>query len=90
MPFLSNLLKNPDITYPLRVMCAVIYFVVTYMCIYRPGPIRALDAFRITAVSCGHTHSVAVDNNGMLFSWGDNSRGQLGSNTHTDKKLFPM
>ena len=29
-------------------------------------------------VSCGNSHCIAVDNRGQLFSWGDNTHGQLG------------
>ncbi len=56
----------------------------------RPGLISALDTFSITAVACGNVHSVAIDDDGTLFTWGDNSYGQLGSDTQTDNKFFPM
>lgn len=32
-------------------------------------------------ISCGRTHSLAVRNDGQLYSWGDNSAGQLGLGT---------
>ena len=29
-------------------------------------------------MACGHAHSVAVDDQGRVYSWGDNQSGQLG------------
>lgn len=55
----------------------------------RPGLISALDSYHISAVSCGHTHTVAIDNQGMLFAWGDNNFGQLGSVTKSTTKFYP-
>lgn len=46
-----------------------------------PTVVRTLDrgsGHRITAVSLGGFHSAAVDESGLLFTWGDNRRGQCG------------
>ncbi len=37
-----------------------------------------------TAVAAGLYHSMAVGNNGKLYSWGDNENGQLGNGTLTN------
>ena len=59
----------------------------------RPGLITALDSYRITQVACGDAHSVAIDDNGTLFTWGDNSFGQLGvedgKGDKIENKFFP-
>ena len=44
-----------------------------------PVQIGALSVW--TQVACGYNHSAAVQNNGTLWSWGNNSKGQLGLNT---------
>lgn len=33
---------------------------------------------RIVSISCGKRHSVAISENGALFTWGSNEYGQLG------------
>lgn len=38
----------------------------------------ALDAQNIVAVSCGKSHTLALNDKGHLFSWGLGSDGQLG------------
>ena len=39
----------------------------------------------MTDISCGDAHNVALVAAGQVYSWGDNSAGQLGiSNTYTD------
>ena len=39
----------------------------------------------VTDISCGDAHNIALVSNGNMYSWGDNSAGQLGiSHTYTD------
>jgi len=40
----------------------------------------------IQHVSCGHAHCVALNNHGQLFSWGDNTYGQLGVGKNSGSK----
>ena len=44
----------------------------------------------IKAISAGYTHTCALDNNGNVYSWGDNSVGQLGDNTFNTGKSIPV
>ena len=39
----------------------------------------------VTAVSAGYTHAVALRNDGTVWTWGDNSSGQLGNGTTTGR-----
>ncbi|XP_028645231.1 probable E3 ubiquitin-protein ligase HERC6 isoform X2 [Grammomys surdaster] len=45
---------------------------------FMPTKIKALDDIKIIQVSCGHYHSLALSEDGHVFSWGSNSQGQLG------------
>jgi alpha-tubulin suppressor-like RCC1 family protein len=43
-----------------------------------------LGGVNVTAVAAGGAHSLALASDGTLFSWGDNSRGQLGRAAGSD------
>lgn len=43
-----------------------------------PRRVRALIGVRVVAVACGRTHSVALDQDGALYSWGSGDDGVLG------------
>ena len=43
----------------------------------------------ISSLSLGYNHSLALTSSGRMFSWGSNSRGQLGDGTITNK-LVPI
>ena len=47
--------------------------------------IEHLVAKRTVAVSCGADHTLAVTGDGEVYSWGSNSKSQLGRNTGTQK-----
>lgn len=40
----------------------------------------ALDAQIIVALSCGESHTLALNDKGQVFAWGLGSDGQLGLN----------
>jgi len=48
-----------------------------------PGGIELLSG--IVAIAAGYEHSVALDGNGNVWTWGNNSWGQLGDNTDIRK-----
>ena len=51
-----------------------------------PTPVSSL-ASNIIAVSAGERHTCAIRGNGELLCWGDNSQGQLGDGTVTDRPV---
>lgn len=42
-----------------------------------------LAAKMVTQIATGYYHSLAIDSDGVIYSWGDNTYGQLGNNTFT-------
>lgn len=46
-----------------------------------PEYVGALDTQKITRVSCGQAHSLAVNEQGQVFAWGAGEGGQLGLGT---------
>ncbi|XP_020295029.1 RCC1 and BTB domain-containing protein 1-like isoform X2 [Pseudomyrmex gracilis] len=44
----------------------------------------------VVKVVCGLHHVMALDNEGNLYVWGSNTRGQLGINKSTDKSICKM
>jgi len=43
-----------------------------------PQPIASLESKRITFIAAGWTHSMAIDDDGKLFTWGCGNAGRLG------------
>lgn len=43
--------------------------------------VNGLQDYVITKVSCGKSHSIAVNEWGQMFAWGSNSSNQLGVET---------
>jgi alpha-tubulin suppressor-like RCC1 family protein len=43
----------------------------------------ALDSKTVIQIAAGYSHSLALTSDGGLYSWGDDSMGQLGSGTYT-------
>ena len=53
-------------------------------------PVRAkANLTNIIKVSCGNRHTVALKADGSVYTWGDNTYGQLSDNTK-GKKLIPV
>ncbi|XP_072321506.1 E3 ISG15--protein ligase HERC5-like [Eucyclogobius newberryi] len=51
------------------------------LCVLPHAPLSAFGAFRgvsVSQISCGTHHSLALTKDGEVFSWGVDSRGQLG------------
>lgn len=51
---------------------------VCFVHIYYSEQVMALDAQNIVAVSCGEAHTLALNDKGQVFAWGQASDGQLG------------
>ncbi|XP_047668106.1 probable E3 ubiquitin-protein ligase HERC3 isoform X2 [Tachysurus fulvidraco] len=43
-----------------------------------PRTLGSLSSRHVVQVACGNYHSIALTEDGQLFTWGQNSRGQLG------------
>ena len=54
-----------------------------------PRLVKSLGTLKVTAVGAGMYHSLALTANGQLFTWGSNSKGQLGLGSQFDKKFSP-
>lgn len=54
----------------------VYIFLFLYKCLLEQ--VMALDAQNIVAVSCGEAHTLALNDKGQVFAWGQASDGQLG------------
>nr|XP_021558148.1 probable E3 ubiquitin-protein ligase HERC6 isoform X2 [Neomonachus schauinslandi] len=55
-----------------------------------PRKIKTLTGIKIIQVSCGHYHSLALSEDGQLFSWGSNSHGQLGLGKERPSQASPQ
>lgn len=58
-----------------------------YLPVYVNGPVPETLLTEIIAIATGKQHSVALQANGTVWSWGDNTLGQLGNNTLLNKKI---
>ncbi|XP_052029778.1 probable E3 ubiquitin-protein ligase HERC6 isoform X3 [Apodemus sylvaticus] len=57
---------------------------------FMPTKIKALAGIKIIQVSCGHYHSLALSEDGHVFSWGSNSQGQLGLGRNSCSQAIPQ
>lgn len=48
-----------------------------------PGPVLLPAGVAATGISAGSTHALAIDGNGSVWGWGENSTGALGDGTTT-------
>ncbi|GAB7361247.1 hypothetical protein MBLNU230_g1308t1 [Neophaeotheca triangularis] len=53
----------------------------------QPHEITTLRGFEIASVACGDNHSLALDKDGRIFTWGDNIAGQLGFDYNPDSSI---
>nr|XP_031849691.1 probable E3 ubiquitin-protein ligase HERC4 isoform X1 [Nomia melanderi] len=54
-----------------------------------PRIVKALGTSVIVQVACGMKHTIALTNNGELYSWGCNKEGQLGLDADVKNELKP-
>eukprot|EP00252_Welwitschia_mirabilis_P002527 TRINITY_DN12498_c0_g1_i1.p1 TRINITY_DN12498_c0_g1~~TRINITY_DN12498_c0_g1_i1.p1 ORF type:complete len:462 (-),score=87.69 TRINITY_DN12498_c0_g1_i1:131-1516(-) len=51
-----------------------------------PNPVTSLDGVNIVQIACGGFHSLALSDDGKVFTWGHGGQGQLGhGSTHNVK-----
>ena len=59
-----------------------------------PTRVRLLDGTSVTSVACGQSHTAAVNDCGLVFTWGDGFDGQLGhgsaSASHVPKRVASL
>ncbi len=55
---------------------------------YTPVRVKA-NLSGIIKVACGYRHTVALKSDGSVYTWGDNTNGQLGDNTNV-QRLIPV
>jgi alpha-tubulin suppressor-like RCC1 family protein len=53
-------------------------------------PLRVQLPTRATAIAAGGTHSLALAEDGLVWSWGANTFGQLGNSLPGDKHFIPV
>ncbi|XP_004703483.2 probable E3 ubiquitin-protein ligase HERC6 [Echinops telfairi] len=53
---------------------------------YKPRSIGALKNLGVTYISCGYEHTAVLTQDGKVFTFGDNSFGQLGHNCTAEKR----
>jgi alpha-tubulin suppressor-like RCC1 family protein len=54
-----------------------------------PQPVAVVNLADITMIATGNYHSCALDQDGIVYCWGSNSNGQLGTGT-TDDSAMPV
>ena len=60
--------------------------VASYLPVYVNGRVSGTVLTDIIAIAAGKQHSVALQSNGTVWTWGDNTLGQLGNNTLMNTK----
>ena len=53
----------------------------------QPHEITTLRGFNIAQIACGDHHSLALDREGRVFTWGDNASGQLGFDFNPESSI---
>ncbi|XP_078046235.1 HECT and RLD domain containing E3 ubiquitin ligase 4 isoform X1 [Augochlora pura] len=56
----------------------------------KPRMVKALGLYVIVQVACGMKHTLALTNNGELYSWGSNNEGQLGLDYEVKSEMKPQ
>ncbi|CAG5132690.1 unnamed protein product, partial [Candidula unifasciata] len=54
-----------------------------------PKLVKSLAGYSVVQISCGSVHTLALSNDGLVFSWGSNSFGQLGLGKSTSHQNLP-
>ncbi|XP_074179739.1 putative E3 ubiquitin-protein ligase HERC6 isoform X2 [Rhinolophus sinicus] len=54
---------------------------------YKPRSIGALKSLDVIYISCGYEHTAVLTQDGKVFTFGDNSYGQLGHSSTSEKRV---
>jgi alpha-tubulin suppressor-like RCC1 family protein len=54
-----------------------------------PKRIEALRDVQVSSVSAGRCHVLALTEDGLVYSWGENNAGSLLGNPHVERELLP-
>ncbi|KAM5282616.1 putative E3 ubiquitin-protein ligase HERC6 isoform 2-T2 [Hipposideros larvatus] len=54
---------------------------------YKPRSVGALKSLDVIYISCGYEHTAVLTQNGKVFTFGDNSYGQLGHSPTAEKRV---
>jgi alpha-tubulin suppressor-like RCC1 family protein len=57
---------------------------------HKPSIVKALKDEKITKICCGHSHSLALNDRGEIFSWGSNEWGEVGSGKEDTSQAVPI
>lgn len=74
----------------MKIRRILLFMLALTMCLGLATPAAAYDMGTegmYVTISCGENHTAAIDVNGALWTWGQNSSGQLGNDTRTDSKV---
>lgn len=62
-----------------------------YNCKYSPMMVKSNDDWiKFENISCGIDYAIAVTTNGLLFSYGENEKGQLGQGDYKRREIFTL
>lgn len=56
----------------------------------KPTMVQALEGVFVSQITCGWSHSVALDAKGRVFTWGNSDHGKLGHGSGRLKKGIPQ
>lgn len=54
----------------------------------QPHELTTLRGFNISSIACGDWHTLALDKEGRVFTWGDNASGQLGFDFNPESSII--
>jgi alpha-tubulin suppressor-like RCC1 family protein len=60
-------------------------YALAFMFLFIDGNAQDFSSLKIVSISTGLCHTLAIDETGTLWAWGDNRYGQLGDGTNCDK-----
>ena len=72
-----------------RIMCSFLTIVMTMSLMAGIAPVNAASSkIQVQTISTGYNHTAVIKTDGSLWTWGENSVGQLGDGTKIDRKTM--